>query len=279
VPTYSTGDLELSGEVSLIDYNTNWQNWDMGPDGDMQTTMFPTNESNAGIASFRNAYAPFQDRETKIYLVKANYYLDVWDGIEVFGKWKMIDDQDKRMNDSQYLPYNTDGSVNNANTAGFYGNPGTAGQWKQFDDLADDDKDMDYMMWQLGASKQLTDELNMGVTYEFYDVELVDGNTAFQGYNVQEMASGKHKKNKLMISGKYLVGGAEFGLAYGFAWGTFVPDYGDGYVPQTISDARAEQLGLPKGSMGFEGRFGGWNSLIRREYYHQHMKAYMKLLF
>ncbi len=39
---------------------------------------------------------PFQDKETDIYLLKAKYFLDVGNGLEVCGKLKWIDESDKR---------------------------------------------------------------------------------------------------------------------------------------------------------------------------------------
>ena len=161
LPEFVAGDLELSGEVSLIDYNTNWQNWGLGQAHDMQSTPYPTMEPGSGFGSFRNAYNPFQERTTNIFVVRAEYYVDMAGGFDLRGKFKYIDDEDLRLNDDFYRPYNTDGSVNNANTAAYYTNPGTPGQWKSFDNLGDDDKQMDYRMFGVGVGRQVTDELHM----------------------------------------------------------------------------------------------------------------------
>jgi predicted porin len=100
-------------------------------------------------------------------------------------------------------------------------------QWKPFDSIADDDRDMDYLMFQIGAGYQLTDRLYASLAYERYDVELQDGNTAFQAYQLHEMASGQHDKNKLIVGASYILGGAEFGLNYEYDTGEFAPDFGE----------------------------------------------------
>ena len=283
VVPYGSGDFDISGEFTWIDYNTNWQNWKLGPSHDVNTTPYPTNEGDVGVGSFRNAYAPFQKRTTYLYALKASYYFDSLAGIELFGKFKYIDEEDKRMDDPFYLPYNTNGTVNNSNTSTLYRNPDTgageqADQWKQFDDLADDDRLLDYKLYQLGAGKQLSDELYASLTYEYYNIDLLDGNTAFQAYGQQAMMSGLSKKNKLQLYSKYIIGGAEFGLAYEWNWGTFEPNFGTDYTPQTAADAGVDDR-YPADSLGFTTRMGGWNSLLNRDFRHDRMKAYMKLLF
>ena len=134
-------------------------------------------------------------------------------------------------------------------------------------------------MIQLGAGYQLTDELWASITYENFDVDLQDGNTAFQAYQLHEMASGQHDKNRLIVTAKYFIGGAEFGLNYMYAWGDFDPDFGDGFVPQFADEQIQSDFGFRVGSQGFRGRFGGWNSLESREFEQQLMKVYMKVLF
>jgi hypothetical protein len=279
VPSYGIGDLDLSGEFSFIDYNTNWQAW--GDDSqDVGSTVYPNHESDAGFGSFRCAYAPFQEKETKIYVAKANYFVDVGNGLDLFGKFKMIDETDERMNEERFLPTGD----NVANTAGIYSEPSeitvngeTGWQWKPFDSLEDDDRDLDYKMFQVGAGYQLSEELYASLTFEHYMVDLMDGNTAFQAYQLHEMASGEHTKSKVMAGGKYIVGGAEFGLTFEYNFGEFKPDFGDGFVVQYTTDAPYGTEEDP--SPGFTGRYGGWNSLETREFDQKRLKAYMKLMF
>jgi hypothetical protein len=299
-PTWTIGSLDLSGEFSSIDYNTNWQAW-----GDssrpIDQSIYPNHESDAGIGSYRNAYAPFQDKKTDIAVLKAKYLLDIGKGIDVFGKFKWIDETDKRLNDARFLPFKPGdcpgggaACANNANayngagnsTAAIYGNPpvitvdGVTGyQWKPFNSLSDDDEDMNYKLYQLGAGYQLSDNLYSSLTFEHYDVDLKDGNTAFQAYQLHNMASGQSKKNKLMLYARYTLGGAEFGANIEHNFGTFEPDFGGGFVPQHADAQTSADFGVPVGSLGFKGRFGGWNSLEKRDFTQNRMKVYMKVRF
>jgi hypothetical protein len=124
-------------------------------------------------------------------------------------------------------------------------------------------------MFQLGAGYQLTDDLYGSLSYEYYDADLKDGNTAFQAYRVHEIASGQHKKNKLIAQARYILAGAEFGLIYEYAWGEFDPDFGTGFTPERDADGR----------LFVAGRFGGRNYLDQRDFRHNHLKAFMKVQF
>lgn len=299
-PTYSTGALDLAAELSFIDYNTNWQAWD-DASRPILSSLFPNHESDAGINSYRNAYAPFQERETTIGLVRFKYLIEAGKGVELFGKYKFIDETDERMTEARFLPYLAGdcpgGGVACANrtraynssghsTADLYGNPpvitvnGVTGyQWKPFDSLSDDDRDMDYRMFQLGAGYQLTDDLYATIAYERYDVDLKDGNTAFQAYQLHELASGQHEKDKIIITAKYILAGAEIGLNYEYNTGSFDPDFGGGFVTQSATAGDASGVGVREGTPGFRGRFGGWNSLVTRDFDQQRLKAFLKVQF
>jgi hypothetical protein len=298
-PVWTLGNLDLAAEYTLVDYNTNWQAWG-NPGGSITNTIYPNMESDAGINSYRNAYAPFQEKETDIIVLRAKYLLNVGKGVDVFGKVKWIDETDDRMNDPRFLPFQPGdcpgGGVACANnqrqyssgnsTAAIYGNPpvitvnGVTGyQWAPFDDIGDDDREMDYQLLQIGAGYQLTDNLYSSLTFETYDVELQDGNTAFQAYQLHNMASGDHQKNKVILFARYTLGGAEFGFNYEYNYGEFDPNFGGGFVPQ-IADAQINQdFGVPVGSLGFRGRFGGWNSLEEREFEQQRLKGFLKFRF
>lgn len=300
VPSWSSGSLDISGEISLIDYNTNWQAWDR-PNKPILQSIYPNNESDAGVNSFRNAYAPFQDKKTKIGLVKFKYLADVGKGLDIFGKLKVIDETDKRMNNSRFLPYQAGdcpgGSAACANrtrayngagnsTADLYGNPpvitvrGVTGyQWKPFNSLSDDDRDMSYRMLQLGVGYQLHDDLYATLAVERYDVDLKDGNTAFQAYQLHELASGDHTKNKVILTARYVLAGAEIGFNYEYNTGSFDPDFGGGFVTQFASADDVRNVGVKEGSPGFRGRFGGWNSLSTRDFSQQRLKAFLKVQF
>ena len=295
-PQFGRGQLNLGGELTVIDYSTNWQAFgdDTRP---VDSSIYPVHELDTGVGhNFRSAYAPFQDKATTIGVVNAKFTADVGRGLELFGKVKFIDETDKRMNDPRYLPYQPgdcpgggapcSGNVNQYSpgnsTSSIYGNPpvvGTGYQWKPFDSIADDDRDLQYTMFGFGLGTQLTDELYGSLSFERYDADLKDGNTAFQAYQLHEMASGTHAKNLWIARAKYNIGGAELGLEYQYNTGTFEPDFGTGFVPQVADATIAANHNVPVGSLGFTGRFGGWNSLEKREFTQQRLKAFMKVQF
>ncbi|MGE5176868.1 MAG: hypothetical protein ACM3JJ_10890 [Hyphomicrobiales bacterium] len=300
-PQFGKSGFDLSGEFTFIDYNTNWQAW--GDDHRSITdTDYPSMELDTGVGhNFRSAYAPFQDKTTKIGVVNAKYTIEKGKGIDVFGKVKIIKETDNRLNDPKYLPYQPGdcpgGGVDCADnpnyyygtntTSSYYSNPpvitGAGGvdgyQWKPFDSISDDDRDLKYQMFSLGCGYQLTSDLYGSVTGEYYHADLQDGNTAFQAYNLHEMASGTHKKMKLIGRGKYNLGGAELGMEYQANFGTFEPDFGTGFVPVVADAGIAADHHVPVGSLGFFGRYGGWNSLEKRVFQEQRLKAYMKIQF
>lgn len=300
VPKFELGEWRLAAEYSFIDYNTNWQAWG-DPTRPVDNTIYPTAELDTGVGhNNRSAYAPFQDQESEIFVLKADTNLPIGNGLDLFAKIKFIDETDKRLNDARFLPYvagdcpgggqacgNTVNEYSpGLSTASIFGNPSvitvngiTGYQWAPFDDISDDDRDMDYKMYQIGAGYQFTDLLYGSLTYEFYDVDLQDGNTAHQAYQLHEMTSGKHEKNRIIVRLRYPIGGAECGLNYAYAFGDFTPDFGDGYVVQYATADQAASVGVPEGSPGFSGRFGGWNSLLTREFDHQILKAYIKVRF
>src|SRR3954451_14548273 len=83
-PNWTIGDVDLSGEYSWIDYNTNWQAWG-DPSRGITDSIYPNFESDAGVGSFRNAYAPFQDKKTDILILRGKYLLNVGKGVDIFG--------------------------------------------------------------------------------------------------------------------------------------------------------------------------------------------------
>lgn len=299
-PVYSNGALDIAGEYSFITYNTNWQMW--GDDSkSMNNTQYPGAELDAGVLhNFRSAYQPFQDKQTHIAVLKARYVLDIGRGLDLFGKVKYIHDTDKRLNDKKYLPYqdgdcpgggaacaNNKRYYNEADqlsTADYYSNPGVvpggAGyQFKPFDDIADDDRVLNYTSFNLGTGYQLTDDLYMSLSYTKYLADLQDGNTAFQAYNLHEMVSGQHDKNLLSVKAKYILAGVEFGLEGQYLFGTFTPDFGSGFVVQTADEKIAADHNVAVGSKGFSNRYTGWNSLETRSFEQMRLKAFMKAQF
>jgi hypothetical protein len=250
--------------------------------------------------NFRTAYQPFQDKRTHIAVLKGKYVLDVASGIDVFGKAKFIHETDKRINDARFLPYQAGAcpggglpcqDIKNEyspglSTADTFGNPGlvTVGnqvgyQWKPFDSLEDDDRLLRYYALTAGAGYQVSDDLYASLSYTKYLANLFDGNTAFQAYNLHEMASGFHNKNSVLLKAKYILAGVEFGMEAQYAFGSFKPNFGTGFLPTVADEQTAADHNVPVGSRGFRNRFTGWNSLERRDFEHVRLKAFMKAQF
>jgi hypothetical protein len=299
-PVYSNGNLDLSGEYSYITYNTNWQNFGDPSIDFYRNAPYPTADLDPGVGhNFRTAYQPFQDKRTHIAVLKGRYVLDVGTGIDIFGKAKFIHETDKRMNDARFLPYKAgacvDGGtcqdakneyVEGLSTATLYGNPNvitvgdqTGYQWKPFDSLSDDDRLLRYYAFTAGAGYQVSDDLYASLSYTKYLADLFDGNTAFQAYNLHEMASGMHNKNSLVLRAKYILAGVEFGAEAQYAFGTFEPDFGGGFLPQVADEQTSKDHNVPEGSLGFRNHFTGWNSLEKREFEHYRGKVFMKAQF
>ncbi len=300
VPKWTVGALELQAEGTYITYNTNWQAFG-DPSLSINTSVFPTFEGDTGVGhNFRTAYAPFQDKKTVIGVLNGKYVIEAGKGIDLFGKIKYIKETDNRLNSTRFLPFqpgdcpgggvacagNRNFYSTGNSTADLYGNPpvitvnGVTGyQWKPFDSVSDDDRDLRYSTIMLGAGYQLTDQLYGSLSYQYYDADLKDGNTAFQAYNLHEMASGKSLKNIVSLKARYIIGGAEFGFEYQYNFGTFDPNFGGGFVVQYATPQIAADHNVPVGSPGFTGRYGGWNSLAKRTFDQQRIKAFMKVQF
>jgi len=302
VPRYTAGALELSGEYTHLGYNTNWQAW--GDDSKaIDNTTYPMLEGDTGVGhNFRSAYVPFQDKTTDLYLIKGKTVIDVGTGIDLFFKVKGISETDKRLNDPRFLPYAAgdcpgngeacknvvnyyNGTLTTANIPYFQNPPvitvnGVTGyQWKPWTSISDDDRDLSYYTYQLGFGYQLTNDLYGSLVYEYYTADLKDGNTAFKAYQLHEMTSGKHQKNILVTKFSMTLGGATIGFEYEYVWGTFKPDFGGGFVVQYADAGTAANLGLPVNSPGWKSAWGGWNSLLDRDFSQQRIQAFMKIIF
>jgi hypothetical protein len=298
-PVFGSGSWDISGEYTWFTYNQNWQAFN-DPNASITSTIYPVMENDTGVGhNYRNAYSPFKERTTQFLVGRAKYSFS--NGVEVWGKYKHIDETDDRLNEARFLPFQPGdcpgGGVACTNvrneyspgnsTADIYGNPpvitvnGVTGyQWKPFDSITDDDRDLSYNMFQFGVGKQLTADFYSSVQYERYNVDLVDGNTAFQAYNLHEMAGGKHNKNKLIVVGRYILPGLpEAGFQYEYNWGDFEPNFGGGFVTNFADQTTSQNHHVPVGSPGFFGRFGGWNSLATREFTQNRFKGYMKIVF
>ncbi len=298
VPSYGKDKLDLSGEFTYLTYDTNWQAYD-DDTRPIDKTWYPTTELDTGVGhNFRTAYAPFQDKQTNIAVLRGKYTLDVGTGVEVFGKFKYIKETDDRMTDAKFLPYKANGDSNyyfdggteatryTTNGTVYAGSPPTISvdgqtgyQWKPFTSVEDDDRELDYMMINLGAGYQLTQELNGQLAFTMYSVDLTDGNSAFQAYRLHEMAGGTHTKNQIATRFRYGLSGTELGLEYQYNFGTYEPDFGDGFVVQHATADDANNVKVREGSDGFRGAYGNWNSLEERTFEQHRLKAFLKVQF
>ncbi len=316
VPKWNRGSMEIAAEYTYITYNTNWQAYG-DPSRFIGDTIYPSAELDAGVLhNYRTAYAPFQDKKTQIAVLRYKNTYDVGKGLDVFAKIKYIKETDDRMTDPNFLPYvagdcpanpavdegcgNVKHLYNGVNSTadsnsggpGLYENPpvivganGQVGyQWKPFDSVSDDDRDLKYWHGQIGVGYQFTDKFYGSFQYDYYDADLHDGNSAFQAYGVHQWASGKNVKNSLDVIAKYnIASGCDFGFEYQYLFGTFTPDFGTGFVPQ-VADAQDHALwGADIGSLGFRGRsfYGSgnyvWNSLEKIDLSQQRIKAFLKI--
>jgi hypothetical protein len=298
-PLYAKGNWDVAGEITWIDYNTNWQMWD-DPTLTITNSPYPAQEADTGVGhNYRSAYAPFSDRSSFIGVASAKY--SFLSGLQIWGKYKHVGETDNRMTDPRFLPfvngqkniYGHDAAGNALSTGDFYSNPpvitvtyldgstATGNQWKPFDSLADDDRDLKYNVIAFGVGKQLHQDFYASVQYEYYNADLFDGTTAFQAYNLHEMAGGKHHKNKLIGVGRFTIAGLpEAGFQIEHNWGSFDPDFGGGFVPQQIQTTDQEKnFHQPIGTLGFFNRFGGFNSIQKRTFSQSRLKVYLKILF
>jgi hypothetical protein len=312
-PVFSTGALELAGEYSYISYNTNWQAF--GDDSKfIGDNRYPVMDGSVGPgAAYRSPYQPFQDKLTHILVAKGRYVLDVGRGIDVFGKVKYIYENDKRMNDKKYLPYQDgdcaadgsgcagnkryyydDGAGTQYSTADLdydtikpYANPGlvtvgdkTGYAFKPFDSIDDDDRELNYTTFSLGAGYQMTDDLYMSLSYAKFLADLKDGTTAFHAFSSHQMASGRHDKNLVSLKAKYILAGVEFGAEAGYAFGTFTPDYyGSNFLMQEAPANIAAERKIPEGTKGFTTQYNNWYNLDDRTFQQMRMKVFMKAQF
>lgn len=268
VPQYQAGDLTLQAELTFLDYNTNWQTAWGGGGG----SKYPTFEWFTGVNTTRPVYQPYQDRETSIYALNAKYIAPLGKGLEITGKIKKIDETDKRLNNPALVPNIVPTTVGPAQ-----GYEATGYAWAPFDDVSDDDRDLDYMTYQIGLGYQFRDELWAGLRYEHYDVELKDGSTAiygaypgnWYGYGDQANPSGDYNKNKVSVLARYTLGGAEIGFQYQYNFGDFKPDFGDGFVAKVVNGKRYFQ------SVDYRNP----QPMFTRDFNQQRIVSYLKVAF
>lgn len=243
VPRYSLGDWEFTGEVTYVDYDTNWQACDAGAAvGYAQGcgSKYPRNDGTHawGLGGdYRSAYAPYQERETWFYGLRANYFLDVGNGVDVEGRFRFIDDQDDRVGSQTGLTDAYDGFPAAAGAGAL--NPDWVPNLGLGGCVGCDDREAEYTLYGLTFGYQIHPDLYGKLILERYEVSLVDGTIdvapvamGFEGSNVfgfAEYLTGDHTKDRLGLEFNYFLSGVEFGAAIDWFWGEYSPEF---YVDQ-----------------------------------------------
>ena len=196
------------------------------------------------------------------------------EGVNIFGKFKFVGEQDKRVNEEKYL---MDGGSAYYGTEPdrIIGADGSIGyQHDPFDALSDDDRDLDYWMAKIGAGYQLFADLYTKVYYEYYRADLRDGTTAFyppvgSGWWSAPYQTGIHQKNKFAIHLDYFLAGLEFGADVQWFWGEYHPRFYGDHVFTLDAEGRA---GVTTGD-------GVFVSSTDRTFTQYRLKAWMKVKF
>jgi hypothetical protein len=255
VPKASFGDWDFAAEVSFVDYNTNWQNFD-------GNAIYPRLD---GVHSWgvggdtRSPFAPFQEKETRIYVVSGETVFDIGNGIDFKAKYKIIEDEDDRVT--------TPDGLSTAYEFGFVG------------DVAYDDRTADYTSWLVSFGYQLHEDLYGEFAYEYYAVDLFDGTIDVHPPGMEswepgawiEYLTGEHEKNKLALKLKYFLSGMEFGLNAQWIQGDYKPEFFNGV------NGRIEQINTAN-LLTVETAVGTIET-AKVDFDHYRLKAFMKVQF
>lgn len=272
VPRLTLGDLELRGEVSWIDYDTNWQACG-GVDKDVACGKYPRFEGNRGWGlggDNRSPFAPYQDKETWILALNGSYLADIGSGLQLAGRIKYMRDTDDRVNNAASLAdaYNEaidvfDPGAGFGNTpSGFLAaNPtwlALPAAQRAVTSVNDDDRQADYWTLAGSAGYQLTQDLFGRFVYEYHFVDLVDGTVnvrpvglGFEGSNAfgwAEYQTGEHSAHKFALQGSYFLSGLEVGADVQWIFGEYDPSFRAG-TGQTIVRTAAGEVVTPLGNI------------------------------
>lgn len=265
VPKLTVADWEISAELSLIDYNSNWQgNVGVDNDGDGvdDALLHPVVD---GVHSWgvggdtRSPYANYQEKETSIFLIKAEHVFDVGEGLEFKGKFKLISDEDERV-------------TGEADLADAY-------TLSLVEHVNYDDREADYTSYGISLGYQLFSDLHVSLDLEHYEVDLFDGTIDVTPPNMEawepefgwiNYMTGQHDKDKLALRLKYFLSGLEFGLNTQWIEGTYDPEFynGVGGGIERINPATSS-VATPLGEI----------STATVEFEHYRLKAFMKVQF
>ena len=278
-PTYVWNDWEFSAEYTYIDYDTNWQACG-GQDKDVGC-IYPRQEgTNAwGLGGdYRSPYSPYQERETQIFALGANYTLDWGKGIDLAARFKYIDDEDDRVTNAALL---TDAYDGFPDAAGFALNPDWVPNVGLDGCTACDDREADYYTYYISAGYQLTRDLYVRLLYQRDEVDLIDGTIdvapiglgfeASNDFGYAEYLTGETTKNRIGAELSYFLSGVEFGGSVDWLWGDYDPkflDFQNGQIVK-LNTSLVQTITTPLGNISTDN--------VDLEQYR--LKAFMKVSF
>lgn len=252
VPTLEIGEWNIAAEYSMIDYNNNWQGNEIHP------IMDGVHSWGVG-GDTRSPYSNYQEKETSIMLVKAETIFDIGEGLEFSAKYKVINDEDKRVTD--------EANLSNAYTLSLV------------EHVNYDDREADYTSYGFTFGYQLTGDLYAAIDLEHYEVDLFDGTIDVTPPNMEawepefgwiNYMTGQHDKDKIALRLKYFLSGMEFGLNTQWVDGTYDPEFynGVGGAIQQIN-TNETSVATPLGEISTDEI--NWD--------HYRLKAFMKVQF
>jgi hypothetical protein len=279
VPKFSWGNWEFRAEYSWIDFDTNWQACG-GSDKDTDC-IYPRMEGthNWGLGGdFRSPYAPYQEAQMEIFSLRADYVLDIGNGIDLMARYKYVSHEDDRVTSQAGLVDAYDGFPEAALDPGNEWVPNLALNGC----VGCDDRRADYDTYGFSVGYQLHPDLYTRLIYELHQVELIDGTIdvapvgmGFESSNAFgfiEYLTGEHEKNRLGLEFSYFLSGVEFGGTVDYFWGD--------YTPAFFTDVDGKRVRLEPAP----GAAGVWTPLgfiptSKVDYSQYRLKAFMKVSF
>jgi len=284
VPKFSWGNWEFRAEYSWIDFDTNWQacgETDASGNPDKSQCIYPRMEGthNWGLGGdFRSPYAPYQDATMEIFSLRADYVLDIGNGIDLMARYKYVSHEDDRVTSQAGLVDAYDGfpDASGAINPDWVPNVGLNGC------LECDDRRADYDTYGFSVGYQLHPDLYARLIYELHEVELIDGTIdvapvglgfeASNDFGFVEYLTGEHEKNRLGLEFSYFLSGVEFGGTVDYFWGDFTPAFFtdlDGSRARLTPASGATSVTTPLGNI----------PTSKVEYNQYRLKAFMKVSF